>query len=136
MVGRTAATGTTVAAVVAIAVAAFLPWARSGRVARSAFGLARAADEVGVVRGPLARALFVGLAFLPAAAAAAWVAAFLGRQAVVATLGAVAGSLTIVGAVAVWRAPVVTGFGVPVAVAAGVAGIVGAMAIVLTERKR
>ena len=135
MVRRGAAVSITVAAVGTIAVAAALPWAHTGRASRSAFALARTADELGVVRGPLARALFVGLAFLPAAAAAAWVAAVLGWRLVVAGLGAVAGLLTFVGVAAVWRAPVDLGAGVALAALAGVVALVGAALITRAERK-
>jgi hypothetical protein len=136
MVRRGAAVGLTVAAIATIALAAALPWAHTGRASRSAFALARTADELGVVRGPLARGLFVGLAFLPAAAAAAWIAAVLRWRRVVATLGAVAGLLTFVGVAAVWRAPVDLGGGVMLAAAAGVAALVGAALIAVSERNR
>jgi len=135
MVRPRAAVGLTVAAVATIAAAAALPWAHTGRASRSAFALARTADELGVVRGPLARALFVGLAFLPAAAAAAWIAAVMRWRRVVASLGAVAGLLTFVGVAAVWRAPVDLGAGVALAAAAGVMALVGAALIAVSERK-
>ena len=134
MVRRRAAVDLTAAAVVAIAVAAALPWAHSGRASRSAFALARTADELGVVQGPLARARFVGLALLPAAAALIWVAAAMRWHRVVAGLGAVAGLLTIVGVATVWRAPVDVGAGVFVATAAGVVAMTGAALIARFER--
>lgn len=118
-----------------IAIAAFLPWAHSGRATRSAFALARTADEIGVVRGPLARTLFIGLAFLPAAAAATWIAAVRGWLAGVATLGLVAGTLAVIGALAVWRAPVEAGVGPTVATLAGATAIVGAAGVALVWRK-
>ena len=121
-------------AIVVIAVAAALPWVRSGRASRSAFALARTADELGVVRGPFARGLFIGLALLPAAAALVWVAAALRWHRVVAGLGAVAGLLTIVGVVTVWRAPVEAGAGVTLAAAAGVVALVGSALIARSER--
>jgi hypothetical protein len=135
MLRRRAAVGITVAAVVSIAVAAFLPWARTGQASRSAFALARTADELGVVRGAGARVLFVGLALLPAAAAATWIAAIMGWRRWVATLGIVSGSLALVGASEVWRAPVEAGAGVVFGAGTGVVAVVSAVAIVVFERK-
>ena len=136
MVRRRAAVGLTVASVVALAVIAALPWARTGRATRSAFALARTADEIGVLEGVVARALFVGLAFLPAAAAAAWLAAVGGRPRWVAPLGAMAGTLGVVGAVVVWRAPVESAVGPTLGLGVGIAAIIGAVATALSERKR
>jgi hypothetical protein len=84
----------------------------------------------------LARALFVGLAFLPAAAAGAWIAAVMRWRRVVATLGAVAGLLTFVGVAAVWQAPVDLGAGVALAAAAGVVALAGSALIAASERTR
>ena len=135
MVRRTTPVDLSAAAVLAIAVSTALPWAHTGRASRSAFALARTADELGVVKGPLARALFVGLACLPAAAALVWVAAAMNWHRVVAGLAAVAGVLTIVGVVTVWRAPVDVGGGVFLAAAAAVAALIGAVVIARTERE-
>jgi hypothetical protein len=135
IVRRRAAVDLTGVAVAAIAVAAALPWAHSGRASRSAFALARTADELGVVRGPLARAMFVALACLPAAAVLVWVAAAMRWHRLVAGLGAVAGLLTIVGVVMVWRAPVEVGGGVHLAAVAGVAALIGAGVVAQTERE-
>jgi hypothetical protein len=135
MVRRRRAVGLTVAAIALIAVAAALPWAHTGRASRSAFALARTAEEIGVVRGPLARALFVGLAFLPATAAGAWIAAVMGWRRVVAALGIVAGLLTFVGVIAVWRAPVDVGAGVVLAAVAGLSALTGAALIAAAERR-
>jgi hypothetical protein len=136
MLRRRGAVGLTVGAMVGIAVAAALPWAHSGRATRSAFALARTADELGVVRGPLARALFIALAFVPAAAGATWVAAVQGWDRVVAGLGVLGGLLTITGVVVVWRVQVDRGVGVTVAVVAALLALAGALVITLTERNR
>ena len=135
MVRRRRAVGLTVAAIALIALAAALPWAHTGRASRSAFALARTADELGIVRGPLARGLFVGLAFLPAAAAGAWIAAVMEWRRVVAALGVVGGLLTFVGVIAVWRAPVDMGAGVALATVAGLLSLIGAALITRTERR-
>ena len=135
MVRRTAAADLSAAAVFAIAVATALPWAHSGRASRSAYALARTADELGVVKGPVARGLFVGLACLPAAAVLVWVAAAMRWYQVVAGLAAVAGLVTFVGVVTVWRAPVDVGGGLLVAAVAAVVALIGAVIIVRTERK-
>ena len=134
MVRRRAAADLSAAAGFVIAVATALPWARTGQASRSAFALARTADELGVVRGPVARALFVGLACLPAAAVLVWIAVAMRWHGVVAGLAAVAGLLTIVGVVTVWRAPVDVGGGVFLAAAAAVAAVIGAVVIARTER--
>jgi hypothetical protein len=136
MLRRTAAVGLTVGAMVAIALAAALPWAHSGHATRSAFALARTADELGVVRGPLARGLFIALAFVPAAAGASWVAAALGWHRLVAGLGIVGGLLTITGVIVVWQVPVERGVGVTLALVSGLLALAGALAIALAERNR
>lgn len=136
MVRRRTAAFLSVAATAAVTVVAALPWAHTGRATRSAFALARTADEIGVLEGPVARALFVGLAFLPAAAAGAWLLAVLGRWQGVAGLGAVAGILGVVGAVVVWQAPVEPGVGPPLGLATGVVAIVSALVTALPERER
>ena len=123
-----------VALTAAIAIVAALPWAHTGRATRSAFALARTADEIGVLEGVVPRALFVGLAFLPAATAGAWLLAVLGRRRAVAGLGAMAGLLAVVGAVVVWRAPVEPAVGPPLALVLGAAAIIGAVATALSER--
>lgn len=117
-----------------LTLAAFLPWAVSGRVSRSAFALAKTADELGVVEGPPARTLFVALGLLPAAAALTWIAAVQGWRRTMATLGAVGGLLAVSGAVTVRRAPVETGAGVAVAAFAGVGALVGAALVAASER--
>jgi hypothetical protein len=130
-VGRRAAVVVTVAGAVGAAAAAALPWARSGRVVRSGFALARLADALGAAdRFPL-RGLVIAVAFLPALAAATWVAGVLDRRRWMAGLGAMAGGVALAGAYVVWRTPVETGVGPVVAAGSGAVALVGASLTVI-----
>lgn len=85
----------TVGGSIAVFVAALLPWLRTGRASRSAFGLARAADALGLIEGWPLRLLVTSWYLLPLLVAATWTAGALRRQVLVATLGAVVGLLSI-----------------------------------------
>lgn len=124
-----------VAATAGVAVSAALPWARTGRATRSAFALARTADEIGVLEGPGARVLFIGLAFLPAMVAGAWLAAVLRRRRALGVLAALAGLLAVVGAVVVWDAPVEAAVGPAAGAGTGTVALLAAAATALPERK-
>jgi hypothetical protein len=133
IVRRRAAAVLTVAGALGAAAATALPWARSGRAERSGFALARLADALGAAdRFPL-RGLVIAVAFLPALAAATWVAGVLGRRGLMAGLGAMTGAVALVGALVVWRTPVETEYGAPLAAASGVLALVG-VGVVLTGR--
>jgi hypothetical protein len=80
-----------------------VPWHRSGRVARDAFALARAADGVGVVTGPARRVLFVAVFLLPFLAASALLAAVAGRRRVCGGCAVASSIVGIAGATVVLR---------------------------------
>lgn len=84
----------TVAASVAVFGAALLPWLRTGRAWRSAFGLARSADRLGLLEGWPLRVLAASWSLLPLLVAATWTAGALRRRRLVATFGAVVGALS------------------------------------------
>jgi hypothetical protein len=72
-----------------------LPWLRTGNASRSAFALARGADALGFIDTPGRRALLVSWYLLPLSTAAAWTAGALRRPAIVATLAALIGVMSI-----------------------------------------
>ncbi|HVM68027.1 MAG TPA: hypothetical protein VMU14_24330 [Acidimicrobiales bacterium] len=53
--------------------ALWVPWARTGAVTRSAFGLVAALRSAGLLHGAPARALFAVVALVPGLTAATWV---------------------------------------------------------------
>jgi hypothetical protein len=116
----------TVLACVAALVAAFLPWLRTGDARRSAYALARSADALGVIDSPLRRALLVSWYLLPLVVAAAWTAGALGRPAMTAVFGGLAGSMSAAAGsiVIVWTEPEV---GSIAAIAAGGAALACAL---------
>ena len=77
----------------ALAVAGFLPWARSGAVSRSGYALARTVRDTGLADGALAGVVTAGVLVVPVLASAAWLAAALGGRAVVAAVVLAAGLL-------------------------------------------
>jgi hypothetical protein len=93
---QTRAVATAVVACLAVLGATALPWLRTGDARRSAFALARGADALGFIDSPGRRALLVTWYLLPFLAAAAWTAGALRRPAVVATLAALIGVMSIV----------------------------------------
>jgi hypothetical protein len=116
----------TVAAALVVVMAAFLPWGRSGEADRSSFELVQAADRLGVLTGRT-RHLAVAWYLLPALVALLWIAATLRRPVAVAALGLAAGGLAVAGAAVVLASPLKIGPGVPIAGAAGVAAVAGAL---------
>jgi hypothetical protein len=116
----------TVGASIAVFVAALLPWLRTGRASRSAFGLARTADALGLIEGWPLRLLVTSWYLLPLLVAATWTAGALRRPALVATLGAIVGILSITAGLVV--ALLVRAEVGPVAsVGAGTAALAGAI---------
>jgi hypothetical protein len=77
----------------ALAVAGFLPWARSGSVSRSGYTLARTVRDTGLAEGALAKMLTAGVLVVPVLASAAWLAAALAQRVVVAAVVLAAGLL-------------------------------------------
>ena len=104
--------------------ASFLPWAHSGEVARTSYQVVEAARALDVVDGVWAGAAR-GWYLVPLLAVGTGLAAALGRRAATATLSAVVGSAAVGLAVAVKASPLGAGVGTSVALAAGVAALVG-----------
>lgn len=86
----------TVGATLAVLGAALLPWLRSGEARRSAFGLVRTAEALGVFEGWPRRVLLACWYLLPFFVATTWTAGALRRPLLVATLGATVGSMSVV----------------------------------------
>ena len=74
----------------------FAPWARTGHVTRSGYGLAQAAALAGVAHGTWAHALVTSVFVLPLLAGAACAAAALGLPRVAATVSGLAGAVLLV----------------------------------------
>jgi hypothetical protein len=93
-----------------IALAAFLPWLRTGSVWRSSFGLVRGLELVGFVHGTTARLLDLWY-LAPAVVAGIWLAAFTGRRRLLVALAVVLAVGAMILALVVLVAPVSTGIG-------------------------
>jgi hypothetical protein len=115
-----------VAAIVVVA-AAFLPWTVSGSVARHSFATVRSARLLGIGDHPLIDLVLGAWYFVPAVAGMAWLAAVLGRRRLAGAACAVVGAAAVGAAVAVLRAPLGIGAGVPVALIAGVVALVAGL---------
>lgn len=116
------------AAVVAglcVVVASFLPWARTGEVRRSGFGLARAASAAGIAEGWPLRLLIAAWFLMPALVAGAWVAGAFHRGRLVGGLVVTAGLVGIVTGAGVIASPAEAEFGPAVSIAAGIAAVAG-----------
>lgn len=118
----------TVAAVAAsgsVVLAYLLPWARSGRVDRSAFALAGTVDLLGLASGPARGALLAAFWLSPLLAGGVCVAAVLGRPRLAGVLAGAVGAASIAAAVTVLRAGrVEAALGVPVGIVLGAAAMV------------
>ena len=77
----------------ALALAGFLPWARSGSVSRSGYTLARTVRDTGLADGTLANVVTAGVLVVPVLASAAWLAAAFAQRVVVAAVVLAAGVL-------------------------------------------
>ena len=124
-----------VAGAVAVALAAFLPWAGSGDATRSSFELVQVAERLDVLDGRNRQLGAVLWYLLPAIVALVWLAATFERPVATAALSASVGVLAIGGAGVVVASPLKAEVGVPIAVVAGVAALAGA-ALIARERRR
>lgn len=127
------AVGGPVVVAVASVVASFGPWVRSGARSRTLVESARAAHELDIVQGGWVPLLRVASAFLPFASALAVLAATLGRRCAAATIAAVVGAVVALAAGAVLVSPLHTGWAPGLALAAGTAGIIVAVAALATS---
>jgi hypothetical protein len=118
-----------------VAIGAFLPWARSGRVDRTSFGLVAAAQRLGVLDQPaaaLAKAWFA----VPAAAAVVWLAAALRRDRLARVLGTVVALAGVALAVAVRQSPLAPRVGGSVTIGGAGAVAVGLLLGLVPHRNR
>jgi hypothetical protein len=95
LVAQSRAIAITVAASVAVLVAAFLPWLRSGHRARSSFELIGAARGLGLVQGWELRTLTAMWYFIPLLVAVTWTAGALRRDRLVVVAGALVGTCAV-----------------------------------------
>src|SRR2546425_6830511 len=121
---RVAAAGT-----VAVIASAFLPWARTGRVVRSGFGLVRAAQAAGLVRGWPLRLLVAGVFLIPVLAVATWVASALSAALLAALFAGTAGAVGMSAAAIVLASPASTEFGAFASLAAGGVTLLAALLV-------
>ena len=104
---RSRALVATVAASLAVLVAALLPWLRTGRASRSAFGLARSAEILGLFDGAPRRICLALWYLMPFCVAAAWTAGAARRPVLAAVFGAFVGLSSLIAGilVLVWARP-------------------------------
>jgi hypothetical protein len=120
-----------VGAALAVALASFLPWSRSGEVTRSSYGLLRAAERLELLPDAYDELAAVWYS-VPALVGAAWLAAALGRANLAGTLAALVGVLSLVATIVAIRSPLDLE---PAALVAGTAGGV-AVAAGTTQLRR
>jgi hypothetical protein len=123
-------------AAVAVAGTAFAPWTVSGYAVRHSFATVRSARLLGLGDHAVVTALLGAWYFVPALAAGAGLAAVLGRDRLAGVLAAAVGGAAVGAALVVWRAPVGTGVGVPLALAAGVVAALAGLALAVGDRPR
>lgn len=123
---RSRALVATVAASLAALGAALLPWLRTGQASRSAFGLARSAEILGLFEGAPRRICLALWYLMPFCVAATWTAAAARRPVLAAGLGAFVGLSSVIAGtlVLVWARPAP---GPVVAIGAGAAAIASAL---------
>lgn len=113
------------AGAIAVAVTSFLPWATSGRASRTSYELVDAVERLDVLDG-VGAAIAPAWYLVPLLAAAAFLAAVLGRTLLVAASAAFVGTAAILFAVAVNSSPLSADVGCAAAVLAGVVSVAGA----------
>lgn len=119
---------------IGVAAAGFLPWGASGRAERSSYALVGVVDRLGVLRG--ADAVLIRVWYLaPVAAAAAWLAAALGRRRLAAGIAAGLALTGVAFAEAVRRSPLLGRPG-PYATMGAAAVALAGVALTLIERGR
>lgn len=110
-----------------IVIGAFLPWIISGQTTRNSFTTVQVARRLGVVDSDVVSTMLAGWYFLPLGAVLVGVLAVLDRRRPMAVL---AGALGLAGgafAFAVLRAPIESGVGVWVSMAAGIGTLLAAV---------
>jgi hypothetical protein len=117
-------------------VAAFLPWAASGRRDRSSFALFRVADHLGVLPEGAEATAARAWPLLPLLAAVALALAALRRVRLAGALTTALGAASVVAAVAVLRCPLPPLVGAWLGLVAGALAIVGGLAAVALGGRR
>ena len=123
------------AAAIVVVVAAFLPWTVSGSAARHSFATVRSARLLGLGDHPVLDVVLGAWYFVPAVAGLACLAAVLGRRRLAGAACAVVGAAAVIAAVAVLRAPLGIGVGVPVALVAGAVALVAGLRDAVLPRR-
>ncbi len=108
-----------------VALAGFLPWASSGRTARSSFALVRLADRLDLVAAGWQQRLLVFWALVPLLAAVGLLAAALGRQLQALVAAGLASALGVIAVALVVRTPLPLRPGVYVALVGSLIGLGG-----------
>lgn len=117
----------------AVAVAGFLPWSRTGS-SRSGLELARTLHQVGLAPAGALGVLLILFLFTPMLAAAVCTAALSRRRPAVAALGAVTGAVALGAAMALRTSSLRSGGGVDVAMSGGILAIAGAAVLAFPAR--
>jgi hypothetical protein len=112
-----------------VAVAGFLPWARSGSRQRSSFDLARLADRLDLVDGRWTSILLALWAMIPLLAALTLLAAVFERPRPVLASAGLASALGVTGVALAARTPLPLSAGVWVALGGAAVGLVGITAL-------
>ena len=125
-----------VAGAVAVLLSALATWSRSGSVARNAFELAEAADDLGEVRSSAARLALLAWFAIPMLVAAAWLAATFVRAHLVAAFAGTVAVMGVVAGVVALASPLRTGVGPWLAIPAGVVTALMAGRLLTEKRQR
>jgi hypothetical protein len=124
-----------VAGAIAVLLSALATWSRSGSVARNAFELADAADDLGEVRSSVARVALLVWFAIPMLVAAAWLAATFVRPYLVAAFAGTVAVMAVLAGAAVLVSPLRTGAGPWLAIPAGAVTLL-MVGRILTEQRQ
>ncbi|HUF33115.1 MAG TPA: hypothetical protein VMN58_07905 [Acidimicrobiales bacterium] len=133
--GRRDAVGVVLAAggAVGVVVGSFLPYARSGAATRTSYELVGVAERLELVTGPAAT-LARGWYLVPLVAAAAWLAAALGKRVILVTSCVILGTAALALGVLLNRSPLGADVGVYLASLAGALSLLGVACLLWDQR--
>jgi hypothetical protein len=132
---HTAAVSLTLAGLVGVVAAAFLPWFASGRVERNSFDTVRSAERLGIAEARWQELLLDAWYLLPLLGALALAAVVLHRPALAAGFALAVGSIAVVVGLVVVVAPVSSRSGPIVAIGMGALTVSGAIWLLRVERQ-
>ena len=115
---------------------ALATWSLSGSVARNAFELAEAADDLGEIRSGAARLALLAWFAIPMLVAAAWLAATFARPYLVAACTGTVAVMGVVAGVVALASPLRTGVGPWLAIPTGAVTVLMAGRILTEQRQR